>query len=853
MASLKCPDEVLHFPNHMSIEISYGNALSYSKCKIYDPKIMSQGFVWHQIVVQHNTTMGLGIEGRNEILKSLYEAIEGEEFYPVAYRRGRLEDRFLVRQCQPALDKLFAQNLRIFTSNGEPIQIQVQFNVAEFKYGQISPINQITKALNKLYDRMESIDGEEGILNLTRFDQNSELFDVIVNLGNRSVLGRIFDLIYRNDERFRSINGIVLRDNGITAMSPFKLFSGVEFSVLDLRDNNIQSYIQLNRDLENIKADELKLLGNPVTKSANYPECLRPILKNFKMLDGIPTENLSKDYRPPTSGAMEGKSRGYKIEWSNKADVNKFEKSNHWHAFMIPDPEETYTKEEIMDYFFLTVTTTCSDIYPCYYKYANGEHQFMVRQCFDQIKYLVENCNLEIKVPRFVAPPPPTQSTTDFSPQLVMDTTLIYYLLMDISPFKKGQVEPMECIEKALNRRFSAMDRMLNLNNFQATEGLENIIINLSSPKILSRVLMQASRKFLSTCIEIRLTHNKILSANFPKILALMGNLKALDLGNNWIHSLDDVKELAVLGITSLRLDGNPLCNDFAFSGEYIKAVKNIFTDLTKLDGIAITAKDNLSSPKNFLCDVAGYDFVEEFITRYCKAFENDRYGLKELYSDKSILSINCSFNLDKMTPQIMKRISKYSQRSRNLKTMKEPSETRFFTYVGSKEIMRVIMDLPPITYDMLSLCTDCTMFQDNMVVITVNGVYLDQALSIVETDILMAFTRTFILKPIKRKMGSLKCATLYRIVNDQYCIYNPTSTQTKIAFKYFKNMEGAKKDDLTIADKEALLVMFQETTLLKSIWCTRCLEEANWDFAKALEIFIQLCEKKEIPDAALR
>lgn len=94
---------------------------------------------------------------------------------------------------------------------------------------------------------------------------------------------------------------------------------------------------------------------------------------------------------------------------------------------------------------------------------------------------------------------------------------------------------------------------------------------------------MQASRKFPSTCLEIRLAHNKIVSANFPKILALMGNLKAIDLGNNWIHSLDDVRGLAALGLTSLRLDGNPLCNDYAFCGEYIKAVKKYFTDLTKL------------------------------------------------------------------------------------------------------------------------------------------------------------------------------------------------------------------------------------------------------------------------------
>lgn len=42
-----------------------------------------------------------------------------------------------------------------------------------------------------------------------------------------------------------------------------------------------------------------------------------------------------------------------------------------------------------------------------------------------------------------------------------------------------------------------------------------------------------------------------------------------------------------------------------------------------------ITAKGNLTSQKNFLCDIAGYDFVSEFVTRYFQAFEHDRVYLK--------------------------------------------------------------------------------------------------------------------------------------------------------------------------------------------------------------------------------
>lgn len=149
----------------------------------------------------------------------------------------------MVRQCQPALDKLFAQNLRVQLSNGLSVNLQVQLNVGEFKYGQISPISQITKALNTLYERMDELNGEEGILNLTRFCQNREFFDFEVNMGNRGVLERICDLIYRNDEKFRKVNGIIFSENGITTLAPLQLFAGVEFAVLDFRDNNVSTKI----------------------------------------------------------------------------------------------------------------------------------------------------------------------------------------------------------------------------------------------------------------------------------------------------------------------------------------------------------------------------------------------------------------------------------------------------------------------------------------------------------------------------------------------------------------------------------------------------------------------------------
>lgn len=149
----------------------------------------------------------------------------------------------MVRQCQPALDKLFAQNLCLYLPKGIVINLQVQLNVGEFKYGQISPISQVTKALNALYGRMETRNGEDGILNLSLFAQNPEFYDVVVNLSNRGVLERVCDLIYRNDDKFRTINGILFSSNEINTLAPLKLFSGVQFVILDLKDNLVSSLL----------------------------------------------------------------------------------------------------------------------------------------------------------------------------------------------------------------------------------------------------------------------------------------------------------------------------------------------------------------------------------------------------------------------------------------------------------------------------------------------------------------------------------------------------------------------------------------------------------------------------------
>nr|6OPF_A Chain A, Nuclear RNA export factor 2, Panoramix fusion [Drosophila melanogaster]6OPF_B Chain B, Nuclear RNA export factor 2, Panoramix fusion [Drosophila melanogaster]6OPF_D Chain D, Nuclear RNA export factor 2, Panoramix fusion [Drosophila melanogaster]6OPF_F Chain F, Nuclear RNA export factor 2, Panoramix fusion [Drosophila melanogaster] len=58
-----------------------------------------------------------------------------------------------------------------------------------------------------------------------------------------------------------------------------------------------------------------------------------------------------------------------------------------------------------------------------------------------------------------------------------------------------------------------------------------------------------------------------------------------------------------------------------------------------------------------------------------------------------------------------------------------------------------------------------------------------------------------------------------------------------------------AEEDSLDVKDHKLLL--FQEVTGLISTWVTSIVEEADWDFERALKLFIQKNADHEIPDLA--
>jgi len=119
-----------------------------------------------------------------------------------------------------------------------------------------------------------------------------------------------------------------------------------------------------------------------------------------------------------------------------------------------------------------------------------------------------------------------------------------YYLRMNVSTFKQHHVDPEKCIQKAVSLCYVPQNRLLNLERFQYNKSLQDVVVSLSSSKILAHVLSVASRQFMTTCSEIRLCRNKILSVEKVGVLTQMGSLRAVDLSHNWVHDLELIRFL---------------------------------------------------------------------------------------------------------------------------------------------------------------------------------------------------------------------------------------------------------------------------------------------------------------------
>lgn len=390
----------------------------------------------------------------------------------------------------------------------------------------------------------------------------------------------------------------------------------------------------------------------------------------------------------------------------------KHKTSVKWHQVIIHH-EGRFNQTEILDAIFEVVAM--NDFYPCYYQGGDESDMFFVRDSYESLELLY----LKKLILKFPTRPDVARIT----------------LKMNVADFKEGQVQPANAITDQINKRFSLMDKKLDLSNFSQSPGLDDFICRLSNPRTFSGVVSQASRRFLSNIEVLKLNDNQIRSARGTHSLVWMKALREIDLSNNSIVDVSALESIPKGSYTEVWLKGNPLCLKYNKASEYFDAVKAVIPSLEILvstekshsltfqlnlfvwplflhqqDGQDSAHFDTLQCKQNFICKLEGYEFVEQFVEHYFASFDSfNRFSfIKGLYHPSAVVTISCNFR--DMGEHQLRLFKPYIDRSRNLKQNIHPDPLTNVFY-GQENVAGFWSTFKQTKHDLKSFTIDLTSY----------------------------------------------------------------------------------------------------------------------------------------------
>lgn len=262
------------------------------------------------------------------------------------------------------------------------------------------------------------------------------------------------------------------------------------------------------------------------------------------------------------------------------------------------------------------------DFVPMCYTRKEGYTSFLVHNCADAISRL---CNHKLLVPN------PKDKDRPFKLGLILGYTLA---LTEIN------VNVFSNIQKVLRKRYKPTSKTLNLDCFHKDPDLIEYS-PLSQPRLLRLVLDFCKTQEI---INLRLSNNDIREIPNVSVGALK-QLTCLDLRNNKITIEEDLSAVANSPLTSLHLDGNPIC-DKLDKFQYIRVMKRKFTKLEKLDGFPVLPDGFLVPRRNFVCDLNRQEFVDQFLEHFFPLFDSkeQRHLLKNMYHKEAFFSLSLRY-----------------------------------------------------------------------------------------------------------------------------------------------------------------------------------------------------------------
>ncbi|XP_066501687.1 nuclear RNA export factor 1 [Hoplias malabaricus] len=411
--------------------------------------------------------------------------------------------------------------------------------------------------------------------------------------------------------------------------------------------------------------------------------------------------------------------------------------------------------------------------------------------------------------------------------------------------------EDLEHLKQCMSKRFDGSHQALDLNNIRVDPDLvsQNIEVTLNRKNSMQAVI-KIIEDNIPELVCLNLSNNRLYKLDdLADIVTKVPNLKILNLSHNELKVVRELDKLKGLKLAELSLERNPLCENFKDQAEYISAVRERFPRLLKLDGHALPPPIGfdleVGPPVLPQCKPSYFGsedlkslipcFLQQYYTIYDSA---DRQPLLDAYHDGATFSLITPFSMQNPSKC---SLGEYQKDSRNIKRVRD-STTRFRLLKHTRlNVVAFLNELPKTQHDIASFNVDVNTYTSTLLSFTVSGVFKE--VDGKSRDSYRAFSRVFI--AVSPGNGTL-C-----IVNDEMFIRNATTEEIRRAFVAPAPTPSSSPVPTLSATQQEMLSAFSLKSGMNLEWSQKCLQDNDWDFDRAAQIFTELKVQGKIPDVA--
>ncbi|XP_025789582.1 nuclear RNA export factor 3-like [Puma concolor] len=321
--------------------------------------------------------------------------------------------------------------------------------------------------------------------------------------------------------------------------------------------------------------------------------------------------------------------------------------------------------------------------------------------------------------------------------------------------------------------------------------------------------------------------------------------MKQLKLTSVW-----ELNKMKGLKLEELWLEGNPLCDTFPDQSTYISAIRECFPKLLHLDGQTLPPAIIIDTDAPYLIKSSKESprgseklksLILQFLQQYYLIYDSeDRQGLLCAYHYKACFSLTIPFNPKDPAPS---SLCKYFKESRNMKKIKDPYMRVQLLKHTKHDIVCSLSTLPKTQHDINSFVVDMWFHTEMMLCFSVNGVFKE-----VEgrsQGSVRAFTRTFIATPTN---NSSLC-----IVNDELFVRDASPNETQSMSSIPVSSSTSSSVFILSKEQQEMVQAFSTQSGMKPEWSQKCLQDNEWNYTRAGQVFTMLKNEGKIPEDAFK